>query len=84
MLDDSSSFLDDLESELNENSSPAFFDDSEAEAQPVARPSRRRSGGGKRLFGLTGIQRMVISMLFFGVVCMLSTGFLLVAGKISF
>lgn len=83
MLDDSSSFLDDLESELNDESPSPFFDDSEPEPKPAARPTRHRSGG-KRLFGMTGAQRMVLSMLFFGVVCMLSTGFLLVAGKISF
>lgn len=78
MLDDSASFLDDLESELS---------DEPLESDPVPAPARRRTArraSGRRIFGMSAPQRMVIAGMLFMMVCILAAFFLLITDSITF
>ncbi len=81
MLDDSASFLDDLESELSDE--PPFGDE---DAPVAAKPARkaRRSSGGRGLFGMTAAQRMVLAGMLFMMVCILGSFFLIITDSIGF
>ncbi len=76
---DSSAFLEDLEVELEEEFQ---------EPAPERKPRRSRSSGGssgpeRRIMGMTAMQRMVISAMFFGMVCIMGFFFMIVTQKMT-
>ena len=81
---DSSAFLEDLESELESDSPPAFFNDEPAVATPSRMPRRKSKPAKERLvFGMTAIQRMVIAGMLLGSTCILGLFVMVVFEKMT-
>ena len=74
---------DDASSSFYEDDDDPFFTGEEVEAAPVAAPPRRKKSKGKKLLGMTDVQRFIIAVMLMVAVCTLGTMCLLVTGKIG-
>ena len=74
---------DDASSSFYEDDDDQFFTGEEVDVAPVPAPSRRKKRKGKKLLGMTDVQRFVIAVMLMVTVCTLGTMCLLVTGKIG-
>ena len=73
----------------NDASDTSGFDDQPVEFYPDDKPAapkraKKSSSQSKKIFGLTAIQRFILSLMLLISVCLLGAGFLIMTGKFAF
>ena len=73
----------------NDASDTSGFDDQPVEFYPDDKPSapkraKKSSSQSKKIFGLTAVQRFILSLMLLISVCLLGAGLLIMTGKFAF